>query len=72
MSQDRVQRALESMGGIGTMKDIINKLEENGEIGDVKYSVYKALVALKRNNRIDYTVSRIKQRGSPPRVYRVL
>ena len=72
MSQDSVIQALEQLGGIGTMEDIINMLKANGELGEVKYSTWKSLTRLKKNNRIDYTLSTIKQRGSPPRIYRVL
>ena len=72
MSQDSVVHALEMMGGIGTAADIIDQLKRNGEIGEVKYSVHKALVALKVNQRIDYTLSTVKCRGSPARIYRVL
>ena len=73
IGKDRVESILRQEGPM-TMKQIINKIESEGEIGNVSYSVCKALFHLRRWKTIDYTTIKKDEPGygSNPRLYRVI
>ena len=74
MGQDRVHEVLERLGPL-TYKQITNQLISEGEVGNVSYSVCKALYGLKKWKRIDWTISTekpLKGTGAKQRIYRVI
>ena len=73
MGQDRVEYMLQVSGPL-TYRQIVNKLVEEGENGNIEYSVIRALYGLRCSKRIDYTTppKPERQRGANPRLYRAI